>query len=377
MSRHGPILTGRALNRATLARQHLLKPTTDAALDVVRHLVGLQAQAPFPPYYGLWARIDGFAPEHLVDLLLSRSVVRLLVMRGTVHLVAAADAVPLRRFTQPLFDRAFRAKGSVVTQLSADDLPAVAARTRELMSAGPLSGRDLGRRLAESFPAYEPRALSQAAVFLLPLVQVPPRAIWRRSGQPTYSPADVWLADRPDMIDADTTVEPGAIVLRYLAAFGPATVADIQAWCGLTRLRAVVDGLRDRLVSFTDPHGRELLDLPEAPRPDPDTPAPVRFVAPFDNLVLSHADRTRVLCDACRRELITINGQVPGPVLVDGEVVGSWRVDVSRERVTVDVRQFHADVSGPDAEAVEQEARRVAAFTEPDLPVVVHLRGDS
>lgn len=375
MPKYGPTLDRRALNRATLARQHLLARTGDTPLEVVRHLVGLQAQAPIAPYYALWSRVDRFTPDQLADRLLGRDMVRLVVMRGTVHLVAAEDAWALRSFTEPVFARTFGVKGSILTTLDGIDLDAVAATAHALLAATPLSYRDLGTRLADAWPGHDPRALAQAAVFLLPLVQIPPRAIWGRSGQPTYSPADVWLAGRT--ADAPPAPDAGEIVLRYLAAFGPATVADLQAWCGVTRLRPLVDTVRDRLVSFTDPDGRELLDLPHAPRPDPDTTAPVRLIGPFDNLVLSHADRTRVVCGPCRRRLITINGQVPGPVLVDGEVVGTWRVDVARETASVDITVFHDDIGRADLDAIEDEARRLAAFAEPAAVGVVTIGSPS
>ncbi|HEY2241839.1 MAG TPA: winged helix DNA-binding domain-containing protein, partial [Streptosporangiaceae bacterium] len=329
------VLTDRAVNRALLARQHLLARAPGSALDMVRHLCGLQAQAPFPPYYGLLARLDGFQPEQLASLLESRKVVRIALMRSTIHLVTADDALAWRPLIQPVLDRGLASNwGKGLTGL---DLDQVAARGRELTAEQPLTFADLGAALTRTFPNHPGDALAMAVRCRVPLVQVPPRAVWGKSGLARHTPIDVWL-DRPE---PEPELEPAprpqaltALVERYLAAFGPATIQDVQTWSGLTRLREIVEPMRDRLRTFTDERGRELFDLPDSPRPDPDVPAPPRLAAEFDNLILSHDDRTRVMADDDRRKLFKQLNSFPGSVLLDGFVAGAWRVKRARGTAT-------------------------------------------
>ncbi|MEU6641284.1 winged helix DNA-binding domain-containing protein [Saccharomonospora sp. NPDC046836] len=360
------VLSKRALNRAVLARQSLLERADRPAIDLIEHLVGLQAQAPFPPYYGLWTRLRNFRPDELSQLLLDRHVVRIALLRGTVHLVSAADAAALRPLLQRLFDQHLRTNTSWTPLLAGLDLDQVAADARTLLAERPHSSAELGRSLAERWPGREPTALTFAARNLLPLVQVPPRAVWGRSGQPTYATFDDW-AGRP----LDTEPALDRLVLRYLAAFGPATVRDVQAWCGLTRLGEVVEGLRSRLRTFRTEEGRELFDLPDAPRPDPDTSAPVRFLPEFDNLLLSYADRTRVLSEEDRKRLSTPNGIVPGVFLVDGFVHGTWRITQTAARQILELQPFRT-VSTRDTAALRAEGKRLLRFAEaPDGEVQV------
>src|ERR1700753_17558 len=294
------VLTGRAVNRALLARQYLLARAPASALHLVRHLCGLQAQAPFPPYYGLLARLEDFRPADRAGLLESRAVVRIALMRSTIHLVTADDALVWRPLIQPVLDPGLA--GNWGKQLAGLDLDRVAARGRELTSAQPLTFAELGAALAETFPGYPGDAQAMAVRCRVPLVQVPPRAVWGKSGLAKHTPAGVCL-DRPETEPADRAAALTAMIERYLAAFGPATVQDVQTWSGLTRLREIVEPLRDRLRVFTDERGRELFDLPGSPRPDPDVPAPPRLVAEFDNLILSHHDRTPIMAEDDRRLL--------------------------------------------------------------------------
>lgn len=237
------ILGTRALNRALLARQSLLRRQAGTALGMIEHLVGMQAQAPFPPYYGLWTRLRDFRPDELSRLLLDREVARIVVMRGTVHLVSAADALPLRALTQPIMDADLRGNTTFTPKLAGIDTDELAETVREVLSEAPLDTAALGRALARHHPHHDPKALVHAARNRLPLVQVPPRAVWGRSGRPTYATAESWLRNAPRR-------EPDidGVVLRYLAAFGPATVRDVQTWCGLTRLGEVIERLRPRVA---------------------------------------------------------------------------------------------------------------------------------
>jgi winged helix DNA-binding protein len=349
-------LSRRALNRATLARQWLLDRVERTAEAAVEHLVGMQAQAPFPPYYGLWSRLAGFEPAELADALLARRVVRIVLMRGTVHLVTTADAAFLRPLVQVIMDRDMRTNTAYRSALDGLDLTVLADAARAALADEALPARQLGATLARRWPDRSPAALTHAARGLLPLVQVPPRAVWGRSGQTAYRTFEDWTGVVPR-----AAPDPARLILRYLGAFGPATIADVQAWSGLTRLREVVQPLRPELRTFTDEVGRELFDLPDAPRPDPDTPAPVRLVAEFDNLLLSHADRTRVMAEEHRKRLFsTKNGVFPGTVLVDGFLRGEWRLSGATLTVTP-----YARLSKKDISAVEREGRRLLAFARP------------
>jgi hypothetical protein len=349
----------RAANRALLARQHLLRRWEGEPRSVVRHLLGLQAQAPAPPYFALWSRLARFTPDDLSRLILDRSVVRTALMRGTVYLVDAGDSLSLRPLLRPVLERALR-NATYAPRLDGIDLPAVAAAGRALLEERPQTTAEAGAALAGRWPDRDPAALAFALRALLPLVQTPPRGVWGAGGAPVCTTLEAWLG-RP--LDPQPSIED--IVLRYLAGYGPASVADAQAWSGLTRLRPVFDGLRPRLCVFRDERGRELFDLPDAPRPDPDTPAPVRFVAPFDDLLLSHADRTRVISDEHRRAVFTQNGIVQATILVDGVVGGLWRTTRRRDLATLTVTPFQP-LSTQDVEALTAEGLRLLDFAEPD-----------
>ncbi|MFE2726534.1 winged helix DNA-binding domain-containing protein [Kitasatospora sp. NPDC059327] len=350
------VLGARALGRALLARQHLLARGTVTPAAMIHHLGGLQAQAvPQPPHLGLLSRLEGFAPEGLDELIERRAVVRTALQRGTIHLVTADDCLTLRPLLQPVFDQGLRA--AYGKRLVGVDLAALGAEARALLEERPRTFQDLGALLAVTRPGRDPAALAQAARCLLPLVQVPPRGLWGRSGPAAHTTAESWLG-RP--LDGEPSLE--GLALRYLAAFGPATVADLQKWCGLSRLTAVLKRLAPDLVTFRDEHDRLLYDLPDAPRPDPAVPAPVRLLAPFDNLLLSHADRTRVLPEEYRPRVMTPNGIVLGTLLVDGLVAGSWQLTEDRSGGSaVLVRPFAALGRGERREALA-EAERVLAF---------------
>ncbi|MGW0172472.1 winged helix DNA-binding domain-containing protein [Rhodococcus sp. NPDC003322] len=351
-------LDTRELGRATLARQHLLERVTASTEAVTRHLFGLQAQSPTAPYFALWSRVDGFRPDDLARLLEDRTVVRIAVMRGTVHAVAAADALVLRPWLQPIMDRDLRTNTQHAKALVGCDTGAVAAHSRDLLDATPMTLAALRPHLARRWPDRDPAALAHAVRALLPLVQVPPRGLWGRSGQPVCTTLEHWTGEPLAAPD------PERIVMRYLAAYGPASVADAQAWSGLTRLGEVFDRLRPRLRVFADVGGADLFDLPDAPRPHADAPAPVRILAPFDSVLLSHADRTRIVDDEHRRVLFTVNGIVKPAVLVDGRVAGFVAPGIGKGAAVVDVtllqelpRRVLADV--------EAEALRLLRFAHP------------
>jgi hypothetical protein len=350
-----PLLGERALNRALLARQMLLERVARPVADAVRHLVGLQAQAPWSPYYALWTRLEGFDPHELGALLTERRAVRIVLMRSTVHLVTAEDCLLLR----PLHD-GFLARGLMTSVwrhgLTELDLDAVVAAGRALVEEEPLTFRQLGERLAETFSDRDPATLAQVVRARVPLVQVPPRAVWGRAGRVTVTTADHWLG-RPLANDARLD----DMVLRYLGAYGPASIMDVQSWSGLTRLREVSDGMGSRVRRFRDEAGRELLDVPDGPLPDPDLPAPVRFLPDFDNVLLSHADRSRIVVDDIRKRLGITNGVLPGTVLVDGRVAATWSIERAKGAATLLVTPF-ARLARADQRAVADEGARLLAF---------------
>lgn len=351
------VLTRRALNRALLHRQLLLRRSGLSPVQAVERLVGVQAQATNPPYFALWTRLDGFRRDQLTRLLTDRRVVRLALMRSTLHLVSAADCLALRPVLQPMLEQAF-ARSVHGHAVSGVDLDEVAKVAEDLVETEPHTNADLGRALTDRWPDVDVTALLQVARARLALVQLPPRGVWGIGGQPTCTTATAWL-DRPfDALSLDD------LVRRYLAAFGPASVADAQTWSGLTHLREVFDRLRPGLRVYASESGTELLDLPDARRPHPDTPAPVRFLPEFDNSLLSHADRARIIDPAHRPDVFTNNGLIRGTVLVDGFVAATWKLAAGALTVT-------PLTALRDRDDVEAEAHRLAAFADADVPIRV------
>lgn len=355
------VLGRRALNRALLERQLLLRRRNQPTAEAIERLVGMQAQAPNAPYIGLWTRLDGFRLDDLVELLTGRRAVRATLMRGTIHLVTALDYLTLHPLVRPLLERAVYSNPTYAQSLpTGPDLEDVLAAGRALLEERPRTNAELRVLLGQRWPDRDPAALAFAVRFLLPLVHVPPRGIWGASGQATLTTAEAWLGRS---VDADTRPDP--MILRYLAAFGPATVKDMQTWSGLTRLREAVTRLRPQLRTFRDEHGNELYDLPDAPRPDPDTPAPVRFLPEYDNCLRSHADRTRVMSDEDRRRLSSRNDAPKPTFLVDGFVRGAWRIAQKRSTATLLVEPFAA-LSKTDTDAVTREGAQLLAFAADD-----------
>jgi Winged helix DNA-binding domain len=317
----------------------------------------MQGQAPHAPYVGLWTRLADFQPEQLSELLLARHAVRAPLMRATIHLVSARDFLSLRPAIQPVLERGFA--GSPF-DVSGADTGALLKAGRAFLSERPSTRPELGAALADVWPDVDPESLAQALTYQAPLVQVTPRGVWGRSGAARWTTVEAWLG-RP--LSKATSRE--ALMLRYLAAFGPATVRDMQTWSGLTRLAEVAEGLRPRLRVFRDENGMELLDLPEAPRPDPDTPAPPRFLPEYDNLLLSHADRTRFIAGAERIPLPPGPGARSGTLLQDGTLSATWRITITRrEAAVLELTPF---ASLPERKAIAAEGERLLRFVAPDV----------
>jgi hypothetical protein len=355
-------ISARALNRATLSRQLLLERSDASALATIAHLGGMQAQAPNPPYFGLWSRLVDFQADELVGLIERREVVRIAAMRSTVHLMTAADALDFRALVQPALERGLRSTpfGKRLAA-SGTDIGELVEAGRALMEAEPRTGTQLAAELGARWPMLDPQTIQYALRIHLALVQVPPRGLWGRSGQPTLTTVETWLGQT---LTTDASID--RMVLRYLAAFGPASTADVQAWCGLTRLGEVIERLKGDLVTFIGPSGATLYDVPDAPRPDPEIPAPARLLAEFDNLTLSYADRSRVLPDDDRRRAYSLNGLIPGMVMVDGFVVGTWKL---RPKV-LEIVAFRHLPAAPRG-AVMAEAAALLTFAAPTTTEII------
>ncbi|GAA4682706.1 winged helix DNA-binding domain-containing protein [Phytohabitans rumicis] len=342
------MLDARALNRALLARQLLLRRHEMTAVEAIEHLVGLQAQEPQEPYVGLWSRLAAFDPKELVELLESRRAVRTLLMRRTLHLVTARDCLALRPVHQPVL--VGRMWSTLRRRLPGVDLDELAEAGRPLFEPEPRLLSEVGRALADRWPGTTARDLGDALSSLVPLVQVPPRGLWGQRGQARHTTIESWLGSPPG---AESPAAVDALVLRYLAAYGPAASADIRAWSGLSGLRESVQRLRPELRTFRDERGRELLDVPDGPLPEPETPAPPRFLPAFDNAVLAYDDRSRII-DAAHRGLSVAGARF---VLVDGRVAGTWMTTVDGGptlRITLLV-----PVAGPDRDALVAEGERL------------------
>jgi len=350
------VLSRRGLNRALLGRQLLLGRERRGVAETVELLVAMQAQNPRDPYVALWTRLRDFDPHELGRMVAGREAVRTPLLRTTLHLVTARDCLGLAPLLRPVQERGFWTGSPFGRKVKGIDLDAVLAAGRELLEERPRTIAELRTLLGERWPGYDAASLAYAIHYLVPVVQVPPRGVWGGKGVATWATVERWLG-RP--LDPAPSVD--RLVLRYLAVFGPATVMDVQAWSGLTRLREVVERLAPWLRTFRDPDGKELFDLPDAPLPDPDTPAPPRFLPEYDNVVLGHADRSRITAGAAGRW--PTDGLHWSPMLVDGFVGGVWRLAGDRRSTTLLARPFEPL---PDAAALVAEGERLLAFLAPD-----------
>lgn len=350
------LLSRRALNRATLARQMLLARRKATVAEAIEKLAGLQAQAPNPPYIGLWSRLEGFRREQLTDAFKKRRVVRMSTLRATLHLMTARDALAWRPLLEAVHQRGLSGEHS--RALEGIDRAAVVAAGTSLFDEGPLTATALGQALAARWKDRAPASLAALIRNNVPLVHLPPAGSWNSHQNAQLQPIAQWLGD--SAADA-TAATQDDLLLRYLAAFGPATLADAGAWSGLTGWKAVAERLKPQLRVFVGDEGQALFDLPRAPRPDPDTPAPPRLVAEWDNLLLSHVDRSRVMSEAHRARVFTVNGIVRGTVLLDGFVAGTWKIERAKNAATVVLEPF-ARWSKADRLGVQEEAMRLLAF---------------
>jgi hypothetical protein len=365
-----PVLTHRALNRALLERQMLRIRRPDVSIGgAVEHLLGLQAQATTPPYFGLWSRLQEFDPHELGRMLTDREVVRMTLMRGTVHLVTVRDALVLRPLVQQVIERGFngtfrrRTAGVDQRALSTAILEILAAAATSGETLAPLTGREIGRRLLARGIGEDLEAISTAVRVYAALVQVPPRGVWGAGGQAKYATIESWTGR-----SLETEPDLDSVVLRYLGAFGPASVMDVQYWSGMTKLKAVLERLRPQLRTFRDEDGTELFDLPDAPRPGADTDAPPRFLGEFDNLLLGHADRRRIVpAGAIPWMDPATGGRHVNNLLIDGMLGGTWWIerDSPRGAATLAIRPA-SRLTRRQRTETEAEARLMLAFAVAD-----------
>jgi hypothetical protein len=344
------VLSSRELNRTLLKRQLLLRRVKRPAAEVIEHVVGMQAQEPKDPYVALWTRLQGFCPEELEGLIEGRRAVRMTLMRGTIHLVTQRDCFALRPPMQAVTERVHWTASPFGRRLGGADPEEVVAAGREFLEEAPRTPAQIRQMLADRWPDRDAEAMAHTIAYLLPVVQIPPRGLWSRSGRATLTTVEAWLG-RP--LDGDPA--PDLAVLRYLGAFGPASVKDVAAWSGFTRVREVVERLRRNLRTFRDENGVELFDLPDAPLAAPDTPAPVRFLPEYDNLFLAHADRSRIVDQKDRPRLGFGDERFFKLALVGGFLRAAWRV-VDGDVLVKPTRKL----SKRHASAVEAEGRRLA-----------------
>lgn len=348
------MLTRRELNRTLLGRQLLLGRRRMAAADAVEHLVGMQAQNPLDPYFGLWSRLDDFDQAELSKLVANRAAVRAWLMRGTIHLVTARDCLVLR----PVMDSVLRAAltaqqfGQDAAGIDRDELMAAA---EEVLADEPMTRAELGRSLTERWPAVKAESLGLAASCLVPLLQVPPRGTWGATHRATMARVVTFL-DAPLADDDD----PGEAILRYLRAYGPAAPKDVRAWCYKTGLREVIDRLRPELRTFRDESGTELLDVPDGELFDAETPAPPRFLPEYDNALLSHDDRSRVIAPGKAKRLWW-----KGTVLVDGFIAGTWKFEREKGSLTLAIGPL-GRWRKADRDEVTAEGERLLQFAAAD-----------
>ncbi|MEX2406423.1 MAG: winged helix DNA-binding domain-containing protein [Actinomycetota bacterium] len=292
----------------------------------------------------------------MAEPIADRRAVRMGLLRATLHLVTARDALSLRSVIDPVIQRVLHSQspfGRRLAGLNVDELISVATR---LLEERPRTRAELAPLLAERWPDHDAPSLSYAVTYLLPLVQVTPRGIWGQRGPSAFTTVQHWLG-RP----LETSIEPDEMVLRYLAAFGPSAVADVQAWSGLTGVRTVIERLRPGLRTFRDERGRELFDVPGAPLPDEDTPAATRFLPEYDNVLLGHKDRSRMVAVSVR--LWTEVGW--GSVLVDGFGSARWKVEWEKDKAVLRIEPFRK-VSRAEKAGVSEEGERLVSFVAGD-----------
>jgi len=358
------LLSRRALNRATLSRQMLLERCSPRPYEAIHELAGLQAQAPLAPHVGLWSRLVDYSPASLDELYESRRVVRANLMRATVHLMTADDALRWQSLFGPVSARSVQA--AFGKRLVGIDLAALISVAAKFLNESELTTVELGQKLSAGFPGYDADALAYGARGRLALIHVLPRGKWNVSAPTRQTTFEAWLGRRPE-----NSASPDAMFLRYLAAFGPASVHDAQAWSGLTRLSEVAERLASQLIVFRDESGRTLYDLPDASRPSEFVAAPVRFLPEYDNVFFGYADRTRFVPDLRKPPIPPGNGARTGTVFVDGEWRGIWKIELPRAGKASKVAKAESDAKVAKADRAAKTSKTSKKSEDVGSPAVL------
>ena len=351
-------LTQRELNRALLARQLLLERQNLTASEAIEWLVGLQAQVPDAPYVALWSRLTDFRPDTLADDVAASRTVRLSLMRSTIHLVTARDAFALRPILREVIDRSIRGS-SPFKDLAGLEIDVILAEGQRLMAEQPRTRIELGTLLAERWPGVPPGSLGMVATALTPTIQVPPRGVWRSQSGPRWAQIETVLGQPPG-----PPIPLEDLVRRYLTAFGPASVADMSRWSGLQGLAPIVRRLRPELRIFRNPAGQELFDIPDGLLPYPETPAPPRFLAEYDNVLLSHRDRSRIMTVQELPGIPGGYGASTGTVLIDGMLGATWKLRRDGTDVALSVAPYEP-LTTDDGQTIADEGGRLLRFIDP------------
>jgi hypothetical protein len=367
------VLSDRVLNRTMLARQQLLARGVGSVSELIDRLVGLQAQAPLAAYLALWSRLEDFAPEELADLMSSRAYVRGHAMRSTIHLLSAEDFLALRALSDDAVGRNLSSQAPWAEAIRGADRAALGADLRAALGDGPLTGGRLISRLSRRWGDELAGAAAASVAVLNPCVQAPPRGLWGQTGPVAWATVEQWLGTELP----DPPPSPVAFLLRYLAAFGPASVADMRAWSGWKGLREVVDAPGVRLRRFRSEHGRELFDLPHAPHADPELAAPVRFLPEYDNVHFAYQSRERINPHRFPIPLAPGNGAAMGTLLADGVFTGTWKRMRSPDghSATLTIRPYRPLTAAERAD-LDQEGGALLSFLAPGAARVVHIAGD-
>jgi hypothetical protein len=315
----------------------------------------MQAQAPNLPYVGLWARLQGFRHDELSRLVEKRAVVRMSLMRNTIHLVTRRDAFGMKPMFLRLGERGFLRGSPWGRGMRRADLEAIGRAGREIMAERPRTIADLAKELGKKFPDRDGVAMAYGVRYMVPLIFTPPRGVWGGRGPVTLTTFDAWLGRPPGPTFSDER-----LVTRYLAAFGPASVADMRAWSGLA-MRPAFERLRSRLKVFHDEAGIELFDLPRAPRPSGEVSVPVRLIPDFDNILLAHSDRTRIMPRGKHLGMFSSNGVMQGAVLLDGFVRAMWVPKAG----SLLIRPFEQPIPKAQRRAIVEEGMRLLDFLAP------------
>ena len=350
------ILNLRELNRATLARQMLLEREAMPLPAAIERLAGLQAQLARAAYVGLWTRLRDFRRETLDHLIENRSVIKATWVRATLHLCTADDYIRFRATLQPMLTRA---ASTIAKGRGGDfDLNKLLSAAREYIGERPRTFAEISEMVNKLMPDQDVGALRYAVRMHLPLVQVPVTGGWGYSNQPEFTLADSWIG-RP-IAPEDRLRE---LVLSYLAAFGPASVTDMQTWSGMPSLKETFQKLRPELKLHRAEGRRELFDAPGLVIPDGDVPAPVRFLPEFDNLLLSHSNRTRVIADEHRSKVYLPGLRVAATILIDGFVRGAWKIEKSKSAAALVIEPFDK-LTRHDRAALTQEGESLVRLVE-------------